>query len=126
MAELGEFNYTINLRDIKSSYMIKRIFSFLCEKQKLIMIINNKDLQKILSVDLNDYRRTSVKYKIGGKNGKGRVYLLKTKMLFEGEYINGRKHGKGKEYDNDSLIFEGEYINGKKHGKGKEYYNYDN
>jgi len=50
MAELGESNYTINLRDIKSSYIIKRIFSFLCEKQKLIMIINNKDLQKIFQL----------------------------------------------------------------------------
>ena len=110
MAELGEFNYTINFRDIKSSYIIERIFSFLCEKQKLIMIINNKDIQKTLSVDLNDYRRTGGKYKIGGKNGKGREYLLKTKMLFEGEYINGKKHGKGKEYYNyDKIKFEGEY-----------------
>ena len=36
-------------------------------------------------------------------------------MIFEGEYLNGYKCGKGKEYDNNGyLIFEGEYLNGKK------------
>ena len=71
MAEFENIKSKVNLKKIKSSYIIKIIFSFLCEKQKLIMIINNKDLQKILSVDLNDYRRTCRKYKICGKNGKG-------------------------------------------------------
>ena len=28
---------------------------------------------------------------------------------FEGEYLNGEKNGKGKEYDKGKLIFEGEY-----------------
>jgi len=36
-------------------------------------------------------------------------------LIFEGEYLNGYKCGKGKEYDNNGyLIFEGEYLNGKK------------
>jgi len=34
--------------------------------------------------------------------------------MFEGEYINGEKNGKGKEYYNGELKFEGEYLNGKK------------
>jgi len=44
--------------------------------------------------------------------------------MFEGEYKNGEKNGKGKEYnDNGKLKFEGEYKNGKRwNGKGKEYY----
>ena len=47
-------------------------------------------------------------------------------MIFEGEYINGKRNGYGKEYDKNSkllckLIFEGEYINGKRNGYGKEY-----
>ena len=33
-------------------------------------------------------------------------------LEFEGEYLDGIKHGKGKKYD-DELIFEGEYIKGK-------------
>ena len=39
------------------------------------------------------------------------------KLIFEGEYLNGVRHGKGKEYDifeNGKLIFEGEYLNGER------------
>ena len=43
-------------------------------------------------------------------------------MRFEGEYLNGLKNGKGKEYMLEKLIFEGEFLNGKKNGKGKEYF----
>ena len=43
-------------------------------------------------------------------------------MIFEGEYLNGKRNGKGKEYyDNGKLTFEGEYLNGKRNGKGREY-----
>ena len=36
-------------------------------------------------------------------------------LIYEGEYINGIRHGKGKEYNDDvNLIFEGEYFNGEK------------
>ena len=43
-------------------------------------------------------------------------------ILFEGEYLNGKRNRKGKEYYNNGvLLFEGEYLNGKKNGKGKEY-----
>ena len=53
------------------------------------------------------------------------IFILNGKLLFEGEYLNGKRNGKGKEYDslNDKLIFEGEYSNGKRNGKGKEYNN---
>ena len=35
--------------------------------------------------------------------------------MFEGEYLNGKRNGKGKEYDyNGKLEFEGEYLNGNK------------
>ena len=47
-------------------------------------------------------------------------------MIFEGKYLNGKKHGKGKEFDYsyrnnlDNIAFEGEYLNGKRWGgKGK-------
>jgi len=63
-------------------------------------------------------------------------------LKFEGEYLNGKKNGKGNEYYYDGkLKFEGEYLNGKRwngkgynkngiiefeikigNGKGKEYY----
>ena len=35
--------------------------------------------------------------------------------MFDGEYVNGKRHGKGKEFNSDGkLIFEGEYLYGKK------------
>ena len=40
-------------------------------------------------------------------------------LKFEGEYLYGKRHGKGKDYDfNGKIIYEGEYINGKR----KEFY----
>ena len=46
------------------------------------------------------------------KNGKGKIneYYYNGKLVFEGEYINGERNGKGKEYNykNGKLEFEGE------------------
>ena len=44
-------------------------------------------------------------------------------LKFEGEYLNGRRHGKGKQYNEDDgyLEYEGEYYKGLRQGKGKEY-----
>ena len=40
-------------------------------------------------------------------------------LKFEGEYLYGNRHGKGKDYDfNGKIIYEGEYI----YGKRKEFY----
>ena len=59
------------------------------------------------------------------KNGTGKVmeYYENGRLKFEGEYLNGKRNGKGKEYECEyySLEFEGEYLNGQKNGKGKEY-----
>ena len=114
MVEHEEIDSNINLKDIKSSYIIKEVFSFLEEKQKLNMIIYNKELQKMLLVDLEDYKKISRKYKIGERNGKGKEYKIDNdELIFEGEYLNGKRNGKGKEYYYDGKIaFEGEYING--------------
>jgi antitoxin component YwqK of YwqJK toxin-antitoxin module len=41
--------------------------------------------------------------------------MYNDKLIFEGEYLNGQRNDKGKEYyDNETLKFEGEYFNGKK------------
>jgi len=88
------------------------------------MVAYNKQLQKIVGVNIRDYRKISGKYKIGDKNGKGSEYILYTdSMIFEGEYKNGKRNRKRKDYyHNGDLEFEGEYSNGKRNGKGKEYY----
>ena len=54
---------------------------------------------------------------INGK-GKCREYDIHDELIFEGEYINGKRNGKGKEYryhnGNYVVTFEGEYLNGRK------------
>ena len=101
MAEFKELKTYINLRDIKSYFIIKRIFSFLNEKQKLNMIIYNKEIQKIFSVDIENYKKITEKYKIGERNGRGKEYNLKSlNAVFEGEYLNGKRNGKRKEFAN--------------------------
>ena len=57
MAELEDKKKDINIRDIKSSYIIKEVFSFLYEKQQLYMIIYNNSLQKIFLVDIDHYKK---------------------------------------------------------------------
>ena len=71
-------------------------------------------------------------------------YYDNGKLKYEGEYLNGVRNGKGKEYEpsgfisekelkqeienfkepkEEELVYEGEYLNGEKNGKGKEYCN---
>ena len=66
-------------------------------------------------------------YQLNNGNGTIREYDNLGNLTYEGEYKNGLRHGKGKEYYHSDnlmdyiLIFEGEYINGKRNGKGKIY-----
>ena len=60
--------------------------------------------------------------------GKGKIveysklFGSENSVCFIGEYLYGKRNGKGKEYNGkNNLLFEGEYINGKRNGKGKEY-----
>ena len=52
-------------------------------------------------------------------NGKG-MMKLGLYHFYAGEFLHGKKSGKGKEYYKEILIFEGEYLNDIK-WKGKEY-----
>ena len=64
----------------------------------------------------------SIKDRIN-RNGKGMEYH-ENKSTFEGEYKDGKRiNGKGKIYNNKgNLIFDGDYINGKRNGTVIEYY----
>ena len=69
----------------------------------------------------------NVIYELANGKGKVREFAKKGTLIYEGEYLNGKKHGKGTEYDYDeNIIYEGEYSKGKRHGKGKEYDNQGN
>ena len=34
--------------------------------------------------------------------------------IFEGEHLNEKRNGKGKEYKKGKIIYEGEYLNGRR------------
>ena len=46
-------------KSIEYLYILKEIFSFLSEKQKLDLIIYNNNLQKKLDINIEDYKRIS-------------------------------------------------------------------
>ena len=112
------------LRNIKSIYFTRFLFSHLDEKIKLKVIKYNKKLQNNLDIKLVNYKFYSERYIIYETKFKGKEYDgYYNDLLFECEYLNGERNGKGKEYsDEGKLKFEGEYLNGKRNGKGKEYY----
>jgi len=85
------------LENIRSKIIINKIFINLNEKIKLKLIKYNNTLQNKININLINYK------------------------FFSGRYIIYITKGKGKEYNgyNDDLIFEGEYLNGVRNGKGK-------
>ena len=110
------------LKNIKSIYFSKKLFSYINDKRKLEIVKINKVLQNNIDVNINNYKLFAGKYLIYEEDGKGKEYRIYDDMLIaEAEYKDGKKNGKGKEYEYTNVIFEGEYLNGKKHGKGKEY-----
>ena len=77
-------------KSIKSLYILKYIFSFISKKQKLKIIIYNKNLQKKLDISIKTYKRRRGVYKEGEKNGKGKEYYY-GKLIFEGSIFKWRK-----------------------------------
>ena len=63
-------------------------------------------------------------YELRKGSGNIKKYSLREKLEYEGEYLNNKKNGKGKEYYEfyGKLLYEGEYLNDKKNGEGKEYF----
>ena len=110
------------LEKIKSIFFIKNLFSKVEDKRKLNLAKYNKSLQNIMSINLLNYEIFSQKYIIYKTKTKGKEYdRINELMIYKGEFLNGERNGKGKEYNYKYIIFEGEYLNGKRSGKGKEY-----
>ena len=87
------------LKNVKTSFFLRVLFSYVDEKQKLELIKNNKSLQENLNINLINYKYYSGRYIIYEKNGKGKEFLVDDgRLIYEGEYLNGEKNGKGKEY----------------------------
>ena len=91
---------------IKSSYFHQILFSFMDICTKLKIFQHNKKWQNNLQFTLIDYKRYSGKYSI--YEGKDQIkiynaYRNRTELLYEGGFSNGKKNGKGKEYDNEGF-----------------------
>ena len=135
------------LENIKTFYFIRLIFLHLDEEIKLDIIKYNKSLQKKLDISLinykifcNNYLNYEGGFKNGKRNGKGKETNF-GRIIFEGEYFNGRrwngkaenddkiyeiKDGKGytiEKYGYPEFKIESEFKNGKRNGKVKEYFN---
>jgi len=113
------------LENIKSPKIMRILFNNLYEERKMKLIIYNKRIQNILNISIMDYKLLSGRYIVLEENSKGKEYYLNNdSLIYEGEYLNLKRNGIGKEYNNDgTLIYDGKYKNGKRYGKGKEYNN---
>ena len=110
------------LEKIRSIFFIQLVFSNIKEKIKLEISKYNKKIQNILNLDILTYREFSGRHMIKRKNGIFEEYNYHNcDLVFKGPYLNGKRNGKGMEYNFGSK-FEGEYLNGKRNGKGKEYF----
>ena len=78
-------------------------------------LINGKACS-VIEYDNNGQLRYEGEYLNGKRNGKGKEYNL-GKLIFEGEYLYNHRR-RGKEYANDVLEFEGDYVFTKWNGKG--------
>ena len=62
------------LKNIKSSYFIAIIFSYIDERQKLKIIKYNKNLQKNMNISIINYKFFTRRYIIYESNGIGKEY----------------------------------------------------
>ncbi|MBQ8692108.1 MAG: hypothetical protein IJ520_03085, partial [Synergistaceae bacterium] len=97
------------LKKIKSFYFIKLIYTFVDEAQKLKLVKYNKSMQKNLNVNIINYMHFKGRYIIYGQsNGEGKEYAT-SGLYFVGNYLNGKRHGKGVMINCSQKIFEGEF-----------------
>ena len=107
-------NVVYPLNKIKSIKVLKCIFNHLRNNQKLIMMNYNKFLQNKFGFTIDDYKQNAKKIKVGKLNRFGQECSLTTyKLIFEGEYLQGKRNGKGIEYyKNGKIKYKGKYLKG--------------
>ena len=110
------------LKNIKSLFIIKTIFYYMTEKDKLELIKYDKKLQNKIGINLTTYKNFSGRYIVYETKEDVKEYDINNdELVFKGKYSNKKRNGKGKEYKNNRVTFEGEYLKGKRIGKGKEF-----
>jgi len=104
------------MKNIKSSFITKRIILYIDEKRKLKLLKYCKNIRNKVGIDLLNYKLLSERYFIYETKEKGKEYdSYNDRLIYEGEYLNGERNGKGKEYNKvGKLIFVGEFKKGKR------------
>jgi len=75
------------LKNIKSTYLVDIIFSYVEELQQLKLIKYNKSIQENMSISIINYKHYSGKYLKIDSNGIGREYDgYDDSLIFEGKY----------------------------------------
>ena len=110
--------------NINSVFFKKILFSYISNKNILKLIKYNKSLQKLLDINIFNYRIFSGRYIIYGVTNKVKEYeSIEDNLIFEGECINGKRNGERKEYlKSGKILFEGEYLMEKEMEKEKNIY----
>ena len=85
------------MKDIKSLKISKQILFLLDEKTKLDLVKYNKTLQNKININLINYICFSGKNIVYGEKGIVKEYDDNGQLIFEGEYLNGKRNGKGKD-----------------------------
>ena len=89
---------------------MKLFFSYVNLKQKFEILKHNKSLQNAININIRHYQLFNGDI-LNKENWDVKEYNgIIDELVFEGEYLNCKRNGKGKVFDyNDFLIFESEY-----------------
>ena len=120
----GEFKNNIMWNGISKVYKIKKKKNFIGNFSNNTNYdhhyLNNYNFNPRITYE--NYLKYEGEYLNGKKTGKGKDYDYEGNLIFEGEYKNGLKNGKGIYYELGYLLFEGEFKDGIRNGKGKYYF----
>ena len=107
------------------------------EKDKMWDYINSKDGKYVGQINIqtgnlegkgvfiwNNGIKYIGKWKEGNMHGKGILFDKNNKLIFQGNYFNNKKYGKGKFIIKENEYYEGEFFDDKMEGKGC--YHYEN
>ena len=85
------------VENIKSNFFVRYLFSFVDDGKQLYLVKYNKRLQKLLNINIMNYRFFTGKYIEYDTNEKVKIYdCFSNNLIFEGEFINGKKKWKRK------------------------------
>ena len=84
------------LNNIITIYIIKLIFSILNPYILLDLAKYNIFFQTLFDITIIHYEEYTGRYIIFEKDGKGKEYDMNHYLLYEGEFLHGKRHGKGR------------------------------